>query len=98
MPTRRGSNRALFVAARGGPALLTLLMIGGSAAYYPWRHYDSWMAYAIELGGLAVVLWHLALTIVARPVASYLMYAFANITLYVIFGFFGLVLVTGDSL
>jgi hypothetical protein len=83
---------------RFGPAPLTLLMVAASAGYYPWRHYDSWMAYAVVIGAVATLLWHLALIFLERPRIGYLVYAFSNIALYAYLGMVCLYVVTGDSL
>jgi hypothetical protein len=85
-------------AYRFGPIPLTLVMVPASLAYYPWRHYDSWMAYAILLGALATFLWHLALIVTERQKIFYLVYTLLNMPLYVYVGFYCLFLVTGDSL
>ncbi len=58
---------------RLGPILLLLLMMAASEAYYPWRHYDSWMVYAILLGAAASAVWHLALIVIERSKTNYLL-------------------------
>jgi hypothetical protein len=83
-----------------GPGPLIVLMVLGSAVYYPWRHYDSWPAYAILVGVLVTLVWHLAL-ILKRPTPDrllYTLYAFVNLALYVGLGFVCLMAVTGDAL
>jgi hypothetical protein len=72
-------------------------MIVASGAYYPWRHYGSWPAYAILLGGPVTALWLVALVALERPRLAYLLYAFINLSLYAALGLWCLMVVTGDS-
>ncbi len=82
---------------RVGPAILTIVMVIASVIYYPWRHYGSWMGSTIVVGFFVVAFWHLLLIVAERRTRVYLMYAFINLPLYVIFGFYCLVLVTGEG-
>lgn len=72
---------------RFGPALIIPVMIVGSIAYSPWRHYNSWPAYVILLGLPAILLWHLVLCSMERPRAAYVIFAMVNLLLYVFIGF-----------
>ena len=83
---------------RVGPATLTLVMVAGSAAYWPWRHYDSWPVYAILLGAFVTALWHLFLIVMEREKIAYFFYALLHMPLYVVVGVYCLSIVTGDSL
>ncbi len=72
-------------------------MVGASAAYYPWRHYGSWMVIAIMLGAFLTFLWHLALVVIERRKIVYFLYALINLPLYVLLGFTCMTLVTGEG-
>jgi hypothetical protein len=82
---------------RGGPMLLTLIMIAASIAYIPWRHHNSWMAFAIMIGAPTNLVWHILLVALERPKIQYVLYALANLFAYVSLGIFGLFLVTGEA-
>jgi hypothetical protein len=73
-------------------------MVLATFAYAPWRHYDSLPAYIITWGAPATAAWHLALIIMYRPKILYIAYALLNLALYLIFGFYCLFWVTGDSI
>jgi hypothetical protein len=75
-----------------------MLMVLGSIAYYPWRHYGSWPAYAILDGGIILIPWHVILIIAGRPRLGYALYTFANLLVYYILAVPCLVMVTGDFL
>jgi hypothetical protein len=80
------------------PGISNVLMVAGSAAYYPWRHFGSWPAYVILWGAIGAALWHLALIIAERDKIGFIIYAFVNLSLYIVFGIVCLMLVTGDFL
>ena len=71
---------------RGGPALLTLVMVAGSFAYSPWQHSGSWPVYTIVYGAATVA----AMASVARRGRTtkdfYVLYAGGNIILYFFLG------------
>jgi len=71
---------------RLGPVLIVPVMIAGSVAYSPWRHYDSWPAYVILLGLPVALIWHLVLITMERPRAGYVLYAAVNLLLYLFVG------------
>ncbi len=82
-----------------GPALFAPVMVAVSAAYSPWQHRDTWMAWPIVLGLPVLAVWHLAL-FVERPGkrAEYLLYAVINLVCYLCIGIVCLGAVTGDAL
>jgi len=77
--------------------MLTLMMVTGSIAYYPRRHWDSWAVYPIWIGGLGALLWHLVL-ILEQDKFKYVAYFLTNMALYVSLGFICLMIVTGEFL
>ncbi len=83
---------------RFGPALVIPVMLVVSVAYSPWQHRDSWAAYVILLGMPVTALWHLALIVMERPRAKYILYALGNLSFYVLIGFYCLFWVTGDTI
>jgi hypothetical protein len=67
-----------------GPLMVTFIMVVGSELYYPWRHYDSWPSYGIVFGIFGLAVWHLVLITMYRPMSAFIIYAIANLTLYVL--------------
>ena len=84
-----------------GPALFIPVMVVVSAAYSPWQHRDTWMAWPIVLGVPVLLLWHVAL-IVAKPEpwkrGDCVVYAILNLAGYAFIGIYCLGTVTGDWL
>ena len=96
---KRQVNKLAQMVYRIGPGPLIVLMVLGTAIYYPRRQFNSWPAYAILAGALLTLVWHLAL-IIRHPMRQrllYTLYAFVNVALYVGLGFVCLMAVTGDA-
>jgi hypothetical protein len=91
-------NKTVEMVYRIGPLSLTVLMLVGSCAYYPWRHYGSWRVYAILFGGLVSLVWHLLLIGDPDFRLEYIAYAVINLAAYGYLGLYCLMLVTGDAL
>lgn len=83
---------------RLGPFFIVPAMVVASFAYSPLAHYDSFPAYLILLGLPVTAAWHLALIIVERPKLLYVVFALFNCGLYVLWGFYCLFWVTGDTI
>ncbi len=83
---------------RFGPCLFVPIMVAGSALYFPWRHHDSWPAYAILFGALIAFCWHVSLVVTQEQKINYVGYAIVNLLIYVVVGFYCLMMVTGDAL
>jgi hypothetical protein len=87
---------------RLGPALITVVMVLGSAACYPWRDFIDWpasaiLSFGILLGFPAAALWHLVLIVTERPRIEYVLYAISNLFFYAVLGFNCLMMLTGGT-
>jgi hypothetical protein len=98
MPVAKHGDRLARALYLAGPLLLTIIMTAGSVAYSPWRHRSTWAASAILIGGLVVVLWHVALIASKNRKPWLLGYAVVNVGLYAYLGFFCLMIVTGEAI
>jgi hypothetical protein len=76
------------------PSLLLVAVIVWTFSVQREGHYQKWAEDPILLGAPVLALWHLRLIYAKPEKAGYVLYAVINLALYLLLGFWGLIIIS----